>query len=235
VATRRDAIRSLGLAGALPLLAGRNRDAAASARTSARRTTSIPFILAGKAGRIAVTYGQTDDPAAAGFDCIPGLPFDITLCRGYPNVHAVIEAYGGSGYRGLCGWIQVVTGERYHTGSVHADTAMDVDRLPSIAAMNMPFAAFGYLPEWFDAPCRNLNGYERLRWTADTFLTTIPIRSRNENVQRLAGFRWGYLEYDLATRRPVSMLPLAVTGAGAWNGLLPFLRKASPGWHFGAA
>ncbi|HEY6517499.1 MAG TPA: hypothetical protein VIY50_15255 [Steroidobacteraceae bacterium] len=235
MATRRDAIRYLGLASALPLLAGEPRSAAASTRRSADRTIVIPFTLAGRAGRIAVTYGPIEDPIAAGFDVIPGLPFDVALCRGYPNVHAIIEAFGGSGYRGLCGWIQVVTGKRYRIGSEEADTAINLDKLPSIADVNMPFAVFGYLPEWFDAPCRNLNGYERLHWTADTFLTTVPLRSRNGAIERLAGFRWGYVEYAPAAQHAVSVLPLDVTGASAWNGLLPFLRKASPGWRFAAA
>lgn len=185
-----------------------------------------------------MTYGVTEDPVSVGFDVVPGIPFDIKLCRGYPNIHAHIETYGGSGYRGLCGWIQVITGKRYHALDDHvapADTAMDVDKLPSIAGMDLPFAALGYLPAWFDAPCRNLNGYKRLHWTADTFLTTLPIRSRNESIQRLAGFRWGYVEYDPAARRPVSPLTLEVTGTDAWNGLLPFLKKASRGWRFAAA
>lgn len=143
--------------------------------------------------------------------------------------------YDGAGYRGLCAWIQVVTGERFRAGSETADITMDVDKLPSLGGMSMPFAAFGYLPAWFDAPCRNLNGYERLRWRADTFLTTLPTRSKDESIQRLGGFRWGYVEYDPATHRPVSLLPLEVTGADAWNGLLPFLRKASPGWRFASS
>ena len=187
---------------------------------------------------MAVTYGVTEDPVAAGFDVVPNLPFDIALCRGYPNIRGVIESYGGSGYRGLCGWIQVVTGKRYRAGSedeASADTSIDVDKLPSIGGLDVPFAVFGYLPEWFDAPCRNLNGYARLRWTADTFLTTIPLRSRKEGIQRLAGFRWGYVEYDPATHRSVSPLPVEITGGDAWNVLLPFLRKASPGWRFAAA
>lgn len=225
-------------------MAGTRGSAAAGAQPIRRRSSSgsrptfIPFMLAGRAGRLAVTYGVTEDAVSVGFDVVPDIPFDIKLCRGYPNIHAVIDTYGGSGYRGLCGWIQVITGKRYHALEDHmapADTSMDVDKLPSIAGMDLPFATLGYLPEWFDAPCRNLNGYERLHWAADTFLTTLPIRSRKESIQRLAGFRWGYVEYDPAARRPVSPLPLEVTGTAAWNGLLPFLKKASPGWRFAAA
>lgn len=229
---RRDVLGYLGMAGAWQLAAGK------TARAGAKGRTIIPFTLAGRAGRVAVAYGVTADPVAAGFDVIPNLPFDIALCRGYPNIHAVIEARGASGYRGLCGWIQVITGERYRGGSgdtAPAETAVDVDRLPSIANMDMPFSVFGYLPEWFDAPCRNLNGFERLRWQADTFLATVPLKSRAEAIQRLAGFRWGYLEYDPASHRPVVPLPLEVTGAEAWNGLLPSLRQSCPGWRFAAA
>jgi hypothetical protein len=239
---RRDIVRYLGVSGALGLMGGSAACAAASAGPSRRRPpariTSIPFRLAGRSGRVSVTYGVTEDPVATGFDVIPHLSFDIALCRGYPNVHAVIEAYAGTGYRGLCGWIQVVTGRRYRAGvqgRAGADISIDVDKLPSMASVEMPFAVLGYLPQLFDAPCRNLNGYERLHWTADTFLTTVPLRSRAEDIQRLAGFRWGYVEYDPATHRPVSPLPLRVTGAAAWNRLLPFLRRASPGWRFASA
>jgi hypothetical protein len=247
---RRDLVGYLGLSGALLFTAGTTGRARESVEPDASRprvpnrlpsrsrVTSIPFTLDGRSGRVAVTYGVTEDPVAVGFDVIPNLHFDVSLCRGYPNVHAVIEKYGGAGYRGLCGWIQVVTGKRYRAGSENsasADTSIDVDKLPSIANMNLPFAVWGYLPEWFDAPCRNLNGYERLRWTADTFLTTVPIRSRTEGIRRLAGFRWGYVEYDPSAHRPVSPLPLEATGADAWNGLLPFLRQSSPGWGFAAA
>ncbi|HEV2271937.1 MAG TPA: hypothetical protein VGR92_20985 [Steroidobacteraceae bacterium] len=247
---RRDLIGSLGLAGVLQLLAGGTGYAAEGAGPTAARsrspsqspagseTTTIPFTLEGRAGRLAVTYGVTEDPVKVGFDAIPGIPFDIRLCRGYPNVRAVIDSYGGTGYRGFCGWIQVITGKRYSAVDDHMPPArveVDIDKLPAIADIDMPFAVLGHLPEWFDAPCRNLNGYKRLHWTADTFLTTLPIRSRKESIRRLAGFRWGYVEYDPAARRPVAPLPLEVTGGDAWNGLLPFLRKASPGWRFATA
>jgi len=185
-----------------------------------------------------VTYGVTEDPVTTGFDAISKLGFDPMLCRGYPTIRGVIEAYGGSGYRMLCGWIQVVTGKYYRPGSKDtepAESETSVDRLPSMTDVDIPFAGFGNLPELFDAPCRNLNGYERLRWTADSFLTTVPMRSRNEDIQRLAGFRWGYVEYDPAAHQPVSPLPLTVTAADAWNDLLPYLRKTFTGWRFAAA
>jgi len=51
----------------------------------------------------------------------------------------------------------------------------------------------------------------------------------------LLGFRWGYVEYDTPEQRPVSLLPLEVTGAQVWNALLSFLRKEFPKWRFGDA
>lgn len=242
-------IGCLGASGALTLMPGRAaraREAEGSGAASRIRgrpssdagTASIPFTLHGRTGRIAVKYGVTEDPVAAGFDIVPDLGFDTALCRGYPTIHAVIEQYRGSGYRTLCGWIQVVTGRRYHTlddDAGPADLSTDVDRLPAMADLDLPFAGFGILPELFDAPCRNLGGHQRLHWTADSFLTTVPMRSRSEEIRRLAGFRWGYTEYAPSARRPVSPLPLAVTGPDAWNDLLPFLRHACGRWRFAAA
>jgi len=99
----------------------------------------------------------------------------------------------------------------------------------------VPFASVGNLPQMFDAPCRNLNGYDRLHWTADTFLTTVPIRSRAEDIQRLLGFRWGYTENADPASHPVARLPFAVTGPDAWNALLPTVSKDYPSWRFARA
>ena len=247
--SRRDLLKYLGFSGVFAPMLARAADAglrshrletgARSADPSARGThrTLIPFRLYGKTGRIAVTYGVTVDPAAVGFDVIPNLGVNDMLCRGYPTVHALIERYAGTGYRRLCGWIQVVSDEYYRTGdgdAAPAERSVSVDKLPSMQHADMPFADFGTPSEFFDAPCGNLNGYARLRWTAHSFLTTVPIRSRDENIRRLAGFRWGYISHDISARRAVRPLPLAATGARAWNDLLPVLRKTFPNWRFAA-
>ncbi len=199
--------------------------------------TSIPFTLFGRRGQLAVRYGVTVDPDALGFDVIPGLGLHPDACRGYPTIHATIEQYRGAGYRTLCGWIQVITAERYRAGpaaAAPADTSIAVDQFPSMAGIDMPFAITGFLPELFDAPCGNLNGYARLRWTADTFLTTVPLRSRSEPIRRLAGVRWGYINDTARTDRPVSPLPLEVTDGRAWNAVRPLLRTRFPDWRFAA-
>jgi hypothetical protein len=61
----------------------------------------------------------------------------------------------------------------------------------------------------------------------------VPVRSRDEEIQRLLGFRWGYNEYADPTRQPVSLHPLEVTGPEAWANVVPVLRKEFPNWRFG--
>ena len=233
----------LGLAGRRPAGARGNAEPmrAPSAPSGAKRddlpVRSIPFTLFGRRGQLAVRYGVTVDPEALGFDVIPGLGLHPEACRGYPTIHATLEHYRGAGYRTLCGWIQVITAERHRAGIAAAaspDTSIAVDQFPSMVGIDMPFAIAGFLPELFDAPCGNLNGYDRLRWTADTFLTTVPLRSRTEPIHRLAGVRWGYISDTTHKDRPVSPLPLEVTGGQAWNALLPLLRTRFPDWRFAA-
>ena len=197
----------------------------------------IPFVLAGRSGHVAVYYGPNDDPVKAGFDHIPGIHFPLALCLGYPVMQVGIESYAGFGYRTLCGWIQIVTREEI---SVTADgkptdvrRSCSIDVIPSMRGLGMPFAVFGDLPSFFDAPCRNLGDSTELTWIADTFLTTVPVRPcQNERVSRLLGFRWGYQEYDNPTERPVTLLPLEVTDAQTWKDHLPFLRQEFGDWKF---
>lgn len=199
----------------------------------------IPFVLAGHQGHIAVYYGPNDDPVKAGFDHIPGIHFPLDLCRGYPVMQVEIESYAGFGYRTLCGWIQIVTREETSATADGKPTdvqrSCSIDVIPSMRGLGMPFASFGALPSFFDAPCLNLGDSAELTWTADTFLTTVPVRSCQEEISRLLGFRWGYQEYDNPTERPVTLLPLEVTDAQAWNDHLPFLRQAFSDWKFGEA
>ena len=238
---RRDVLRYLVAAAALEVLDARastaepgqvGRTQAGPGRFEAPdNAVRIPFTHFGRRGIVAVTYGATDDPQVAGFDILPGMRFDIAQCRGYPTMAAVIESYEGKGYRTICGWIQIVTGVRTGGGKP-LETLIEVDTLPAMGDIPVPFASMGNLPQMFDAPCHNLNGYDQLHWTADTFLTTIPIRSREEDIRRLLGFRWGYTESADPARHPVARLPFAVTGPEAWNALLPTLRKDYSTWRF---
>ncbi len=194
---------------------------------------TIPFSLNGRGGSVSVYYGRNDDPVRAGFDAIPRLNFDINLCRGFPAMHAKINEYSGSGYRMLCGWIQIVTNEYFEShDEKKGKKSFSVDVAPSMRDLGLPFASVGFPPGFFDAPCYNIGDHAKLRWVANTFLTTVPMRSREEKISWLAGFRWGYVEYDKPEQKPTSLLPLEVTSANAWNSCLPFLRKECKGWRF---
>jgi hypothetical protein len=197
-------------------------------------TASIPFNLKGYNGNVAVYYGVNNDPLKVGFDSLPGLNFDINLSLGYPAMHAYIDGYEGTGYRTICGWIQIVTNtylESHNGETAKTVTFVSVDVIPSLQELDFPFASFGNLPQLFDAPSLNLGKYAELRWTADTFLTTFPIRSKGEEVSWLLGFRWGYIESDVPDQKPV-LLPLEVTDVQVWNSYLLFLREQYSSWRF---
>ncbi len=196
---------------------------------------TLAFSLAGCQGRIAVYYGSNDDALKAGFDIIPGIDFPTDLCQGYPVLHAQIESYAGSGYRAFCGWIQIITRECLPAPDPRqsdVQRSWSIDVAPAMRESEIPFAVFGSLPSFFDAPCRNLRETTELTWIADTFLTTMPIRSRHEEISLLAGFRWGYREFAAREKKPVTLLPLEVTNIQVWNNHLSFLRKEFSSWRF---
>jgi hypothetical protein len=222
-------LKYLGSLAAAPLVRGFGRPLG---------PTIIPFTMYGRRGELALSYGVTSDPVAVGFDVVTPRGFDVASCRGYPTIEGTIERYDGSGYRMLCGWIQVVTGTYYRSADATeapVETTRSVDKLPSMEDVDLPFAALGPSPKHFDAPCRNLNGHAKLHWVADAFLTTVPIRSKDEPIHRALGFRWGYEEFEDTAHRPVSPLPLTVTGPESWNALLPFLKTSYPHWTFASA
>ncbi len=195
---------------------------------------TIPFHLCGSNGVAAVYYGVDDDPVKAGLNSLPGLNFDIDRCRGFPVMHARIQDFQGSGYRGLCGWIQIITSDYWDSPKKESDPTEHVSSMDVVPAMlnsDLPFASFGYFPQLFDAPCLNLGGYAHLRWTADTFLATVPARSREEEITWCLGFRWGYMEDNLPGHKP-SLLPLERTDALIWNSHIPFLQKENQHWSF---
>jgi hypothetical protein len=202
-----------------------------------RAAALIPFSLRERSGTVAVYYALNDDPIHAGFDFLAGLNFTVDQCRGNPVIHARVERYAGSGYRTLCGWIQVVTAvyrDSHDREEARTTTRVSVDDVPALAGSDVPYVSFGNLPQLFDAPCHNLGESAELRWMADTFLTTLPLRSRDEEIEWLLGFRWGYLEDDRPDQKPI-LLPLEVTDARAWNGHLPLLAREYGGWRFKGA
>ena len=191
----------------------------------------IPFKLKGFSGKVAVEYRADSDPAAVGFDTLPGM-VDPDLCLDYPVLHASVRSYGGMGYRALTGWIQVITAEGYMSeDDKEAESFETVDQLPAFQGLDLPFMSVGYPAEFFNAPAGSIGNYVKLRWTADTFLTTVPLLSQDEEViERIASFRWGFIEIE-GIPKP-TIIPIEVTDEKAWLSKLNFLQESSPEWNF---
>jgi len=159
------------------------------------------------------------------------------MCLGYPMMRAYVSAYEGTGYYTACAWIQIVTRREFASIDAPEPTAVapSVDTHPTLAELGVPFFAMGFSAEIFDAPCNNLNGLARLEWVSDTFLVTLPSRANGYSISRVAGFRWGYCEYDLDGKRRVEISPLVETEISVWPQHLPLLRSQFNRWQYGEA
>ena len=196
--------------------------------------TNISFELNRKPGALVVHYDANQSAAKSGFDLFAGIGFDINMCIGYPSMRACFKSYPGTGYATACAWIQVVTRREFASLEAAEPAAIvpSVDTHPTLEELGVPFFAFGFLAEIFDAPCNNLNGLAKLEWVADTFLVTLPSRANNNTISCVAGFRWGYTEYDLDGKRQVEISPLVVTDPAAWNQHLPLLQSQFGQWRY---
>lgn len=194
----------------------------------------LPFLLNGRHGTVEVSYMENRSPEESGFDLLQGLGFDVNLCIGYPTMHATIQEYAGTGYRKLCAWIQFVTDDFFSTlvSREPAEEISLVDIYDPMRELGVPFFAYGYPADIYDAPCNNLGEYARLKWVADTFLVTLPTRMNNDTISYLTGFRWGYEEWQTGDKRVVKISPLEATGRDAWERRLPQLRADFPTWVY---
>ena len=196
--------------------------------------TTIPFELKHKLGVLEVRYGANRSISESGFDLFAGFGFDVNFCLGYPMMRAFIGSYEGMGYYAASAWIQIITRQEFNQIASAVPTAIitDVDVHPTLEELGVPFFAMGFPAEIYDAPCNNLGKLEKLDWTADTFLVTMPGRINNNTISRIAGFRWGYCEYDLDGKRQVEIKPLAVTQVSEWDQHLPVLQSKFGKWNY---
>jgi hypothetical protein len=196
--------------------------------------TRIPFELNHKPGVIEVQYEPIQSIEDAGFDLLAGFGFDVNMAVGYPSMRAYVAEYAGSGYYTASAWIQVVTRREFVLVESDQPVAISssVDVNPTFEELGVPFFAMGFPAEIFDAPCNNLGEAGKLEWVADTFFVTMPSRINNHSVHCLAGFRWGYTEYDQKNIRYVEILPLDVSNPGDWEKHLPLLRSHFNRWIF---
>jgi len=196
--------------------------------------TLILFELNRKPGILKVCYDVSRSPTESGLDLFAAGSFDVKMCLGYPTMRAFVSSYDGKGYFTASAWIQIVTRREFASLDADAPVAIvpSVDTHPILAELGVPFFALGFPAEIFDAPCNNLNGLARLEWIADTFLVTMPSRANNHQISYLVGFRWGYVEYDLAGERQAESSPLVVTDVSAWRKHLPLLRSQFGRWQY---
>ena len=196
--------------------------------------TTIPFVLNRKPGDLKVHYEVNRSLTESGFDLFAEGGFDVNICLGYPTMRAYVSSYEGTGYYTASAWIQIVT--RREFASLDAAEPMvvipSVDTHPTLAELGVPFFALGFSAGIFDAPCNNLNGLVRLEWIADTFLVTMPNRANNHSISRVAGFRWGYCEYDFDGKRQVNLHSIELTGLEQWEQHLLLLRSQFGKWTY---
>jgi hypothetical protein len=196
--------------------------------------TTIPFELNHKSGCLEVCYEVNRSITESGFDLLEGCGFDVNMCVGYPTMRAYVRAYKGTGYATASAWVQVITRREFASVESTAPLAVisTVDVNDTLDELGVPFFAMGYPAAIYDAPCNNLGDSGKLEWIADTFLVTMPSRINGHSICRLAGFRWGYSEYDLGGKRQVEVTSLAVTEAAEWDGHLSMLRSRFGHWRF---
>ena len=195
----------------------------------------IPFNLNGKPGVLEVIYETNRSLTASGFDLLAGCGFDVNMCIGYPTMRAYVRAYEGTGYYTASAWIQIITRREFASVEGNEPTTIisSVDVNDTLDELGVPFFAMGYPAEIYDAPCNNLGDCGKLEWLADTFLVTMPSRINDNTIAPLAGYNWGYTEYDLDDKRRVEIKPLVVTGVPQWQRHLPLLRRQCNAWRFG--
>jgi hypothetical protein len=196
--------------------------------------TEIPFVLNHKNGTIEVHYVPNRSVEESGFDLLAGFGFDVNMAVGYPTMRAFVKHYQGSGYYTASAWIQIVTRREYSEidSEKPARIISSVDVNDMLDDLGVPFFAMGFPAEIFDAPCCNLGEAAKLEWIADTFFVTMPSRINNNTITRIAGYQWGYTEYDRNGKRYVDIHPLVVTENTHWDQHLPLLASQFGRWNF---
>ena len=152
----------------------------------------IPFTFHGKDCALNVEYTVNPGPEDSGFSILKNLPVDLNRCKGYPMLHLTVEAEKLRGYERLCAFVQILRC-RDVTGGEEKES-WQLDLMEETERAGLPYFAFGYPAELFDAPAMNLMG-DRLDWQAYTFLVEMPnTRINDGKLGFLCGITWGYAE-----------------------------------------
>ena len=190
--------------------------------TNGLGSTPIPFSLRGASGQVTVQYGVNEDPIRWGYAVLELKWAHPDLVRGFPVIQATVE-HPAEGYAADMGWLQVVRYESRDAGEGERATVFDVP--PQLAEIEMPYAAFGVRPTFFDAPSTDRKD---VSFDADTFLVYTPDAVMTRVIRPICGFKWGYQVRD----GDVLLNPLSVADASDWERDLPDLRRRFPTWTF---
>lgn len=195
------------------------------------KTIQIPFNLNNEEGIVEVKYEANESANKSGFHLLGNLGFDTNMCIGYPTMHGYIKEFGGTGYSTCCAWVQVITSEFYSSESEDKPVkiVVEIDSCETMKKIGMPFFAHGYPAQIYDAPCKNIRNYDKLKWTAETFLVTYPSRINNDTITYLAGYRWGYIEN---AKDEVNMSPIEVIDISVWEKHIPLLGQDCKEFNF---
>jgi hypothetical protein len=182
---------------------------------------SIDFRLRGSDGHVLVEYGANENPDRWGY-AILALGFSRELVTGFPVIQALVE-HPAEGYAAEMGWLQVVRFEVRDPGEEQRATVFDVP--PQLADMEMPYAAFGVRPTFFDAPSTDAKD---VRWEADTFLVYTPDAVLTRVLRPVCGFTWGFQVHDGSAL----VDPFSIADPGDWKRNLSDLRQRFSTWTF---
>lgn len=191
----------------------------------------IKFILNNRKGIINIDYTTNNDVIESGFDMLSHLGMDINMCIGYPTLHAYITDFESTGYRRYCGWIQILKCDYFDSENdiqpLYTKFFIDGD-----SQNNSPFFAYGYPAELYDAPCNNLGDNGKLVWTAYTYLVEMPTHITKSTISFVAGFKWGYTEWDELGKRKVTIMPIQELSYSSWNNNLNLLKEKLPNFSY---
>jgi hypothetical protein len=184
--------------------------------------TTIPFRLRGVDGEVSVLYGVNEDPIRWGYAVLELEWFKPELVRGFPVMQASVD-HPAEGYAADMGWLQVVRYDIRDPDEEERVTVFDVP--PQLSETDIPYAAFGVHPTFFDAPAMSA---KNATWRAATFLVHTPDAVLSRIIRPICGFSWGYRVEDGL----VLLDALTVADASDWSGILADLRMRFATWTF---
>ena len=195
-----------------------------------KRNLQIPFAFKGIPNMLEVAYKASESNAETGFDMFD-LPFDPAICIGYPTIHACIKDMKNTGYRRLCGWIQLVKLEYF--SSEKLDKPYNIELFIDTSDPAKIYFAYGYPAELYDAPCYNIGSNVKGTWTAYTYLVDVASELNNNTISFLAGVQWGYTEEMKNGNLHVQMFDIKEIDITQWREHIPQMKADFPKFNYG--